>query len=315
LKRSINILTLLTCIGMFLVLLAGTIVTKMDAGRGCGDDWPLCNGRFIPAYTLESFLEYNHRFISGIVGILVVATFYVVWRHMRDRKEAIFYAAMALAFTVIQAALGAMAVMKPQSDAVLALHFGISLIAFASTLLLVIDVRKKREHAAVPSAYGTGYRWIIWLTIIYCYIVVYTGAYVRHTESYSGCGLDWPLCNGQLIPELTGITEIAFMHRLAALLLFVFIVWLTWLSLRRPQLPSHMRKASVAAFIFIILQILSGALVTFSLSDENIFIFTAILHTMIISALFSVLCYMGIEVWKSRRLKAGHQTAVRTSME
>src|SRR5690606_691490 len=98
---------------MFLVLVAGTMVTKMDAGRGCGDDWPLCNGKFIPAYTLESFLEYNHRLISGIVGILVVAAFVVVWRYLREHKEAVFYAASALFFTIFQAILGAMAVKWP----------------------------------------------------------------------------------------------------------------------------------------------------------------------------------------------------------
>ena len=57
--RTLKWLTLLTCIGMFLVLIAGVIVTKTDSGRGCGDDFPLCNGKFVPAYTLESIIEYS----------------------------------------------------------------------------------------------------------------------------------------------------------------------------------------------------------------------------------------------------------------
>lgn len=75
-------------VGMFLVLLAGALVTKTGSGRGCGDDWPLCNGKFVPAYTVESFIEYSHRFVTGIVGIIVVLTFWYTWRYLRQHREA-----------------------------------------------------------------------------------------------------------------------------------------------------------------------------------------------------------------------------------
>ena len=42
-------------------------------------------------------------------------------------------------------------------------------------------------------------RWM-WAAAIYTYGVVYSGAYVRHTNSHMAC-LDWPLCNGALIPN------------------------------------------------------------------------------------------------------------------
>jgi cytochrome c oxidase assembly protein subunit 15 len=291
---------------MFFVLLAGTIVTKTNSGRGCGDDWPLCNGRFIPAYTLESMIEWSHRFISGIVGILVVAAFVLVWMQMRARKDAIFHATMALVFTIIQAILGAMAVVWPQSDAVLAIHFGISLIAFASTLLLVVAVRRKNDQLpVVTGVYSAGYRALNYFSVIFCYIVVYLGAYVRHTESFGGCP-DWPLCNGQIIPELTGATGIAFIHRLAALAMLILIVWLSVWTMRITSMPGYMRTAAKIAIISIILQVLSGGLVTFALGDEDIFIFTALIHNMIIGALFSVQCYMAIEVWRSVRKNTGY---------
>jgi len=314
LRRSVRLLTMLSCIGMFLVLVAGTIVTKLDAGRGCGDDWPLCNGKFIPAYTLESLIEYNHRFISGIVGILVLLTFIVVRRHLKARTDAVFYAGSALTLTVVQALLGAMAVKWPQSDAVLALHFGISLLAFTSTLLLVLAVRRQNDQPAMDTRYTLGYRTLVWGTIVYCYIVVYLGAYVRHTESFGGC-IGWPLCNGQLIPELSGGTGIVFIHRVAALIIFIMIAILTWLTMRRPGMPVHMRKAAVTACAAVLMQIISGALVTAALSNEDLYVFTALIHTVIISALFSVLCYMGIEVWRSEKAVVTGRAETRTSMD
>lgn len=300
LKRYVKLLTVLTCIGMFLVLIAGVLVTKLDAGRGCGDDWPLCNGKFIPAYTLESLVEYNHRLISGIVGILVLITFIAVWRHMKERRDAVFYAASALFFTVVQAILGAMAVVWPQSDPVLALHFGISLIAFASTLLLVIAVRKSLDAPRTSTGITFRYMMFVWSVTAFCYVVVYLGALVRHTESFAGC-LGWPLCNGQWIPELTGGTGINFIHRLSALVLVILVVILTWMTAKR-RMDADLRKSAYATMITLVLQVLSGAWVTFALFDENIFVFTALVHTVIIAALFSILSYMSIEMWRRRNL-------------
>lgn len=305
-KRSVNIVTILSCIGMFLVLVAGVVVTKLDAGRGCGYDWPLCNGKFVPAYTLESILEFNHRFITGIVGIIVVAAFILVWRYVRDNKEAVFYATTALFFTVFQALLGAAAVKWPQSDAVLALHFGFSLIAFASTLLLVIAVRRAGGQAVLPQRYASGYQTLVWVTIIFCYIVVYLGAFVRHSEAFAGC-LGWPLCNGKLIPELTGATAIVFTHRLSALIILILISVLTWKTYRDRMIPDHMRRASRWALFSVILQVLSGAVVTLTLSNADVYVFMALIHTMIIAVLFSVLCYMTVEVWKGNRIRVTTQ--------
>ncbi|WJH32245.1 COX15/CtaA family protein [Paenibacillus sp. CC-CFT747] len=94
-KYMLRKLALASCIGMFLVLLMGTLVTKTESGRGCGDDWPLCNGKFIPAYTVESMIEYSHRFVTGIEGLLVLGATVGVYLYIK-RKDARFYAASSL---------------------------------------------------------------------------------------------------------------------------------------------------------------------------------------------------------------------------
>ena len=127
---------------------------------------------------------------------------------------------------------------------------------------------------------------------------MYLGALVRHTESYAGC-LDWPLCNGQWIPELTGGTGINFMHRFSALVLFILVAVMTWMAVKR-RMDADLRKSAYAAFATLILQVLSGAWVTFTLSNQDIFVFTALVHTVIIAALFSILSYMSIEMWRRR---------------
>lgn len=292
------------CIGMLIVLLAGALVTNTESGRGCGDDWPLCNGKFIPAYTFESMLEYSHRVVSGLEGLLVlgvsIAT-YRMYRQDRNRyKEPHYYASAALLFTIVQAFMGAAAVLWPQSPPVLAIHFGISLVAFAATMLLVIwtyraKSGKDTQTFVVPRSIMPLALW----TAIYCYVVIYLGAFIRHTDSAGGCD-GWPLCNGQLVPELEGATGAVFIHRVAALLLTIAVVGL-YVHIRRVS-PGEAGLTKSAGWVVILIaaQVLSGALLTETVSDPNVFIFTSLLHNLIIVALFSLLIDIVIRSWRFR---------------
>lgn len=302
-------LTLLTCFGMFFVLIAGVLVTNTDSGRGCGTDWPLCNGRFVPAYTVESLVEYTHRLTSGLVGLLVGATFLVTWFWKpAKRKENKLYAGGALLFTVMQAILGAMAVVWEQSSLVLALHFGISLFAFTCTWLLVSLVKRQNLSGAdvtdqdkVVSPSDTQQRITLpkalfrstVALIIYCYAVVYLGAYIRHTSSGGACE-GWPLCNGEVIPELSGTVGIAFFHRIAALVLFILIALLVVYLKRSAGNHSELTSIANTALVLVVLQVLSGGLLAVTIMDEDVYIFTGLLHTIIISGLFTMLVLLAI---------------------
>jgi cytochrome c oxidase assembly protein subunit 15 len=306
-KPILKSISVAACIGMFLVLIMGALVTKTESGQGCGEDWPLCNGKFIPSYTVESMVEYSHRFVTGIEGLLVVAAFVGTLRYTR-RKDGKFFAGSALFFTVVQAGLGAMAVVWPQSAAVLALHFGISLLAFASTFLQVISLRLEERgnvsgplrlsgspNASVPI--DRAVRTAVWMTSLYCYFVVYLGAFVRHTKSGGGCS-GWPLCNGQAVPELTGATAIVFTHRVAALLLFFALAWLVYLIGKKRQ-PESVYAASRWALFLVILQIFSGALVTFMVGSDS-YLFADLLHTVIVTLLFAALAYLCVAVTEQK---------------
>jgi cytochrome c oxidase assembly protein subunit 15 len=305
-NRTLKWLTLITCIGMFLVLIAGVTVTKTDSGSGCGGGagFPLCHGKFVPAYTLESIIEYSHRAITGVEGIFVLLTFVFIYRRFGWRNEVFLYASGALLFTLIQAVLGAMAVIWDTSSAVMALHFGFSLLAFTFTFLILLKVwRDSSGNKQTITVVQPSYRKLVWFTTIYTYLVVYIGAYVRHTDSGGGCS-GWPLCNGEFVPELSGSVAIAFVHRVAALIVFLLIAWIMVRGSRKYNQPREINKLSMLAFLLVISQVLSGAWVTSVLYSENMYVFAGLLHTMIISALFAVLSYLCIRTWQLRK-KAG----------
>lgn len=303
-KNVIKGLALAACIGMFLVLVMGATVTQTESGRGCGDDWPLCNGKFIPAYTIESMIEYSHRMVSGVVGLLVLASAIVVFAKVR-RKDAKLYAGGALFFTVLQALLGAAQVKNPQSSEILALHFGFSLIAFTCTLMLVVAVRasdrkalgRKPAESAVPVP-----RWFrnaVWITAAYAYVVVYTGAYVSHTDSGGGC-YGFPLCNNRLVPALEGATAIAYTHRTAAYALFFIVLALALIASNK--FSSHRKIVNGArwALGLVAAQIASGALLMVWMGTDW-YVFATLLHSVLIALLFAMLVYLGIAAWEAGR--------------
>jgi cytochrome c oxidase assembly protein subunit 15 len=280
-----------SAIGMFLVLVMGALVTKTESGRGCGEDWPLCHGKFIPAYTISSLIEYSHRAVVGVVTLLLLATTVLVFRYIK-RRDARLFVAGAVFFTLIQAVMGALAVLWPQSSAVLALHFGLSLLAFACTLLLALVFTRWGDYASrADGTLTAGFRVFVWVTAIYSYIVVYIGAFVRHTVSSGGC-TGWPLCNGEFIPELSGATGIVFTHRVAALLLFFCILFLYLAARKSYNHTDPMVLGSKWAFILVLAQVISGAVVTWSTANESFYLFAGLLHAIIVACLFGLLSYL-----------------------
>jgi cytochrome c oxidase assembly protein subunit 15 len=307
-NRLVHTLAIAMCVGMFLVLLMGATVTQTESGRGCGDDWPLCNGRFVPDYTITSMIEYSHRLVSGVVGLLVLAATIAVYKRV-PRSDAKLYAAGALFFTVLQAGLGAAQVKNPQSDAILALHFGFSLLAFTCTLLVVTTVRaairaERATSLTTDKPVSGRFRWAVWLTTLYAYVVVYTGAYTSHTDSGGGCA-GFPLCNGQLVPEvLEGATGVAFTHRTAAYALFTIVLLLALYARRVYSSHRDIYTGAVWALVLVTGQVLSGALLMVLMGTGS-YVVATLLHTLIISVLFAVLSYLSITVWSAGRAARG----------
>lgn len=285
-------LAVVAAIGMFIVLVQGSLVTTTGSEEGCGQSWPLCHGEFVPAYAFETMVEFSHRFVAAIVGILIAVAGLGALKYFRDRIEVKVLAPLMGSFTIVQALLGAAAVMWPQTPEILALHFGISLIAFASVLLLAIflyekDGRDKLRDIKIP----TSFRRAVWGLMLYSYAAVYIGAYVRHKNASLAC-TDWPLCNGSVFPGFTGPVGIVFTHRITGGLILLGVTGIIyWASKYREQRPD-LFNASLIAGVFVLLQGLSGAAVVWSRMD----FYATMSHGMFVSLYFGSLAYMCFKV-------------------
>lgn len=302
--------SIITAFGAYLMLLLGAIVSKTGSGKGCGNSWPFCHGQLIPqSLPIETVFEYSHRIISGGVGLLILILTVWCWLRFRQDRRIKLLSFLSLFFVIVQGALGAFTVVFEGAwtkKAALALHFGFSLISFASVVLLAIDLFQLEGKKRIRPTVNSRLQWSIWGLTVYAYLVVYTGAYVRHTQATMGCGYQVPFCGSTWLPDLHTLPGIQLLHRYAAFslwLLVAILVYGVWRKYRHEQL---LLRSAVWSFVWITLQAVSGA-ATVLAGGQVLF---ALVHTTIISIFFTVLCYLCLQVGWPRRSVQSRSTDV-----
>src|SRR5580704_15532369 len=126
------------------VILWGGLVRATGSGAGCGDHWPLCNGTVMQhSARIDTMIEFTHRITSGLSFFSVVALLW--WTFVRTARGhlARVAAVAAVAFTLIEAAIGAFLVklgltaqsQSPLRAPYLALHLTNTLLLLAALTL------------------------------------------------------------------------------------------------------------------------------------------------------------------------------------
>ncbi|WP_335870473.1 COX15/CtaA family protein [Bacillus sp. 2205SS5-2] len=288
-NKRIKWLSVITTVGMLFVLLGGALVTKTDSGMGCGKSWPLCHGQIIPEeIPIETIIELAHRVVSGGVGLLVLALSVFSWRSIGYKRETKFLSILSFSFLLLQGLIGAAAVMWGQNDFVLALHFGISLISFAAVLLLTLLIFEvDQKFDAHKLVIDKKMKFHIFALTIYTYLVVYTGALVRHTKSSLVCP-DVPLCDNTSPSFPSNMYEWVQMgHRTAASLIFLWILYIMIVAIKQYKNQKVIYWGWIIAFILVSLQAIAGVLVVLT----KLLLPIALAHALFISLLFGLLCY------------------------
>lgn len=101
--------------------------------------------------------------------------------------------------------------------------------------------------------------------------MVLWGAYVRASGSGSGCGSNWPTCNGLVIPrDPRTATIIEFTHRLTSSVALLAVAALCVWTFRSFPKRHLVRRTAVLSVIFLLLEALLGAgLVLFEYVGKN----------------------------------------------
>src|SRR5438270_6110757 len=178
----------------YLLIILGAIVRITGSGLGCGEHWPLCNGRLLPPLDLPTLIEYGHRLAAAAVSILAGALAAYAWwlrRHRPPPSTALHRpgagAYVALGLLIAQVLLGAVTVKLHLPPWTVILHLGTAMLLLATLLVVARGVPLAR-----PSRAGLGALALGFVTVLF-------GALTANLGAASAC-IGFPLCNGELVP-------------------------------------------------------------------------------------------------------------------
>jgi cytochrome c oxidase assembly protein subunit 15 len=225
----------------YLLIVLGAIVRITGSGLGCGEHWPLCNGKLLPPLDLPTLIEYGHRLVAAAVSVLVTALAAYAWWLRKGAGSGEQYppdrtAYVALALLLVQVLLGAVTVKLSLPPWTVILHLGTAML-----LLATLIVAARGPHLTAGASPGNteplitpGSRpgLVTIGALVLGFVTVVFGALTANVGAASAC-LGFPLCNGQLMPGGNYLQHVHWTHRLLAYALFAYVVGWALRSKRR----------------------------------------------------------------------------------
>jgi protoheme IX farnesyltransferase len=252
-----------TVLAVGLITLGG-VVRLTGSGMGCGDHWPLCNGRILPNLrdTLE-VIEWSHRWVASLLSATVVALAAVGWRSHRRQAALRNPATLAAIVLIAQVLLGAVTVKLGTAAPAVVIHLTNAMVLLA--VLVVCVLRSAPDGIGGRDGHSAGGPRLPELTAALGFATIVFGAFVANYDAGVYC-LGFPLCGGELAPPATALGRLQWAHRLLAFTFLGFsLATLGW-SQRLPRDTSRpIRRAAHAVVGLTVLQILIAAVMILQL--------------------------------------------------
>ncbi len=286
---------LATCLA-FVVVLLGAYTRLSDAGLGC-PDWPGCYGHFdVPKTSAEitkaeqayperpveghkAWKEMVHRYFAATLGALIIVLAVLAWRRRSKAGQLVGLPLFLVMLVIFQGMLGMWTVTIKLNPTIVMLHLMGGLATISCLFWVVLRTGRHFRvddfsQSKLKDLHGPA---IFALVIVVLQIML--GGWTSANYAALHCP-DFPTCQGSWIPTLDfknaftlwhgternfefGILEnnaratIHFVHRVGALVTFLFVGWLAlklWLGTNVVVL----RKLGVVLLLVLCLQVSLG---------------------------------------------------------
>lgn len=260
-SRSFITLAFITALLTIGLIVFGAVVRVTDSGLGCGNDWPLCDGRIIPPLdNLTAWIEWLHRLFAVVIGLFGIATLVTaIQARRRQNRAALTATVVAAVLFALQSGLGAFVVIMELPPTAVTLHLGVAMLLLGALLLGALAAMYQPQRRYPRDTFTA----LAYITTALTLVIILTGALVRGSGATLAC-IDWPLCNGALFPFGQGQLAVIHMtHRVAVLGLGIALLMTVWyaFTLRRERL---LRLVAVGALAAYLMQAGIGAMYVFS---------------------------------------------------
>lgn len=128
-------LVYLTGLSTYGLIVWGGYTTLGGYGLGCGTYWPTCNGAIFPTLNWPTLVEYVHRLLTIVTGILLLAGTIAVWRLKPRPAGPSRSLALAILLLIVQSLLGGDVVVTELEPVITTLHLAFATAVFAAVIL------------------------------------------------------------------------------------------------------------------------------------------------------------------------------------
>jgi heme A synthase len=242
-------LAVVTAIFAYLQIALGGLVRVSGSGLGC-PDWPLCHGKPYPPANVHSIIEYSHRAVGSVTGVLIIATVILAWLVWRERRPVVAWLATASLIGVVgEGLLGAGVVANELAAWLVLIHLGLAMIILGFLVATVV-----MSMPPWPGVSDPGFRRLAAIAAGATYLLLLTGSTVVASGADTACH-SWPLCGSGFTPDFAGFNAFTMLHRGSVLVIGALLVYVLLRATRVPGLTA----ASIGTLTVFALQVAVGA--------------------------------------------------------
>ena len=278
--HRIRRLALITTIATLLLISVGGFVRAAGAGLGC-ESWPKCfPWSWLPPISIDqlpdhvdpetfsftkAWIEYVNRMIGVVIGLLIVATWWVVWRDGRDRRDLLLPASAAVPLVAFQGWLGGQVVKYELDPRFVTVHLVLALGLVAMLVYIAVAAHRGSRDApvrvlgpTVPSRRPLARLTSALLVVASAQIVL--GALVRGSIDLAAKAATGEEAGGTPDERMAWLGDVGWIdwtHRKVALVVLVLVAWSLWVA-RSRSLPDGVRRAARWNAALVLGQVLAG---------------------------------------------------------
>ncbi len=255
---SFRWLALFTCAVVYGLIVLGGVVRVTGAGDAC-PDWPRCHGQLIPPLERDVLIEFSHRLVASVVGFLVLVVAIVPWR-MRAETANLgllrWGGALAVLLVGAQIIVGGATVLNDLDSDLVTAHLALASSLLATVLVIALVSIPGAVSEGADRAMRASFRNLALISALAVFALMLSGSYVAGSGS-SLAFRDWPLFDGQLLPEGGHRAMAHATHRFAAAAVGLLLIYLAARAWREGH--SAIARATALAMALYIAQVFVGA--------------------------------------------------------